>query len=145
MVARQVCKWLGTMCRESYHLPIVEAGHLGGQQDYKTLLWIWFCSVLLWIIWPWNSTLTVLADYTNGVRRTTTSMEAQSLKRCWQITVVSRAEIQQGMEKRIGEPQKKSNGSDHRSRKCVQEKRFENFGVFRVKNSGEGNFKILNV
>lgn len=60
--------------------------------------------------------------------------------------VKKRAEIQQGMEKRraqgrdglIGEPQKKRNGS-------VQEKRFENFGVFRVKNSGEGNFKILNV
>lgn len=51
----------------------------------------------------------------------------------------------QGGDGLIGEPQKKSNGSDRRSRKCVQEKRFENFGVFRETNSWEGTFKTLNV
>lgn len=45
----------------------------------------------------------------------------------------------------IAEPQKKSSGSDQRSRKCVQAKRFENSRVFRGKNFWEGHLKTLNV
>lgn len=51
----------------------------------------------------------------------------------------------QGRDGLIGEPQKKSSGSDQRSRKCVQGKRFENSRVFRGENFWEGNFKTLNV
>jgi len=67
--------------------------------------------------------------------------------------VKKRDEIQRGMKRRrmqgrdglTGGPQKRSKGNNQKSRKCVQEKRFGNFGVFREKSSWEGNFKTLNV